>query len=182
MAPDLPLSSKPETKRLFFALWPESTISRKLHEAACKLLPAASRCVVPENIHLTLAFLGSRKADFKKCAEQAAGAIRTGRFTMTLEEIGYWKKSGILWAGPMQPPGALLALVRELNAGLAPCGYEAEMRPYAAHLTLARDVRKFGEKRSIEPLVWQVREFFLVQSMTHREGARYEILRQWELR
>ena len=182
MAPDFPLTPKLETQRLFFALWPESTISRKMHAMACELLPDAGRCVNPENIHLTLAFLGARKAAFKICAEQAAAAILGSPFTLTLQQIGYWKKSGILWAGPIQTPETLLDLVRDLNAKLAPCGYEPEKRTYAAHLTLARDVRHFGKKLTIEPLAWEVREFFLVQSMTHREGARYEMLRKWRLR
>ncbi len=58
-----------------------------------------------------------------------------------LEQMGYWSKSGILWVGPNQTPSPLLRLVQELNAGLAGCGYEAEQRPYAAHLTLARKVQ-----------------------------------------
>lgn len=181
MASDISLSPVPESQRLFFALWPESTISRKLHDVACELMPAPGRRVIPENIHLTLAFLGSRTAAFRKCAEQAASAIRTGSFTMTLGQIGYWKKSGILWVGPIQTPGALRELVQELKAELAPCGYESEKRHFAAHLTLARDVRHFGKKRTIEPLTWHVREFFLVQSMTYQEGARYEILHKWQL-
>ncbi|MCR4301769.1 MAG: RNA 2',3'-cyclic phosphodiesterase, partial [Sulfuricaulis sp.] len=113
--------------------------------------------------------------------EQAASSVQAGAFTLKLERIGCWAKSGILWVGPEQTPDSLLQLVRELNTGLAGCGHEVEKRPYAAHLTLARDVRPGTSARVIDTRHWEVDRFCLVQSHTHREGAHYEILRAWEL-
>jgi len=71
--------------------------------------------------------------------------------------------------------------VQELSAGLAACGYVPEERSYAAHLTLARKLRRCNKNLPIDPLIWEVRRFCLVQSHTHAEGARYEIVRSWEL-
>ena len=183
MNPDNSPALPPETKsqRLFFALWPPLELSRELYSVAGRVLEGEARRVPPENIHLTLAFLGSVKAPFRHCAEQVAVAIRTGSFTLTLEQIGCWQKPGILWVGPRHTPEPLSRLVRELNAGLAACGYVPEERSYAAHLTLARKLRRFNTNLSIDPLVWDVRRFCLVQSHTHAEGTRYEIIRSWEL-
>jgi 2'-5' RNA ligase len=83
--------------------------------------------------------------------------------------------------GPNQTPPPLPQLVQELNAGLAGCGYEAEQRPYAAHLTLARQARPRQAIHPIEPRAWEINRFHLVQSHTHADGARYEILRSWPL-
>lgn len=175
-------SSGPGTQRLFFALWPPIELSRELYQLAGSVLHGGSgRRVVPENIHLTLAFLGSVNASFRECAEQAAAAIRAASFTLMLEQLGYWPKAGILWAGPRQTPPPLLQLVQELNAGLAVSGYEAETRPYAAHLTLARKARPSQAIPSMEPRAWEINRFHLVQSRTHADGARYEILRSWPL-
>lgn len=174
------LSLAPETQRLFFAIWPELELSRKLYDLVGNLLHSDGRCVAPESIHLTLAFLGSREASFRQCVTQAASVIRIAPFTLTLRQVGHWAKSGILWVGPVQTPEPLLRLVRKLNAVLAPCGYVPEKRPYAAHLTLARKVRSFSKVKFIEPLQWQVGQFCLVQSKTHAEGTRYEILHKWE--
>jgi 2'-5' RNA ligase len=137
--------------------------------------------VVPENIHLTLAFLGSVDAAFRECAERAAAAIRAASFTLTLEQLGYWPKAGILWAGSRQTPPLLLQLVGQLNAGLAACGYEAEQRPYAAHLTLARKARLRQVIPAMASRAWVISRFHLAQSHTHADGARYEILRSWAL-
>ncbi len=175
-------SSRPETQRLFFALWPSIELSRELYQLAGDVLEGgAGQRVLPENIHLTLAFLGSVDASFRQCAEQAATAIRAVSFTLMLEQTGHWPKSGILWAGPRQTPPPLLQLVQELNAGLAGCGYAAEHRPYAAHLTLARKARPRQAIHPIEPRAWEINRFHLMQSHTHADGARYEILRSWPL-
>lgn len=175
-------SSRPETQRLFFALWPPIELSRELYQLAGNSLRGGTgRRVLPENIHLTLAFLGSVNAPFRECAEQAAAAIRAVSFTLMLEQMGHWSKSGILWVGPHQTPPPLLQLVQELNTGLAGCGYEAEQRPYAAHLTLARKAHRRQATHSIESRAWEINRFHLVQSRTHADGARYEILRSWPL-
>lgn len=175
-------SSNPETQRLFFALWPPAELNHELYRLAGNALRGgAGRRVVPENIHLTLAFLGSVEASFRECAEQVAAAIRAEPFTLMFERMGYWPKPGILWVGPSQTPQPLLHLVQNLNAGLAGCGYEAEKRPYAAHLTLARKARPHGDIHSLESRAWEINQFHLVQSHTHADGARYEILRSWPL-
>lgn len=171
-----------ETQRLFFALWPPSEISQQLYHVAGKT-PRANdgRRVVPENVHMTLAFLGQVDESFRQCAEQAASAIRGESFTLILRQMGCWLKSGILWVGPAQVPEALLQLVQALNAGLSTCGYVPDKRPYAAHATLARKVHRCLQTHPIKPLIWEVHRFCLVQSHTRAEGARYEILRTWEL-
>jgi 2'-5' RNA ligase len=181
MNPVISRSLSSEKQRLFFALWPPMETSLKLFDLAGKWPRGEGRRVTPENIHLTLAFLGPVTPSFGRCAEQVSGAIRSEPFTMTLEQIGCWSRSGILWVGPAHVPKALLQLVQALNTGLVTCGYVPEKRPYSAHLTLVRKVRHCRETQSIEPLAWEVRQFCLVQSQTNADGVRYEILRTWEL-
>lgn len=177
---DAPSSTTP-TQRLFFALWPPAELSHELYRLAGNALRDDGRRVAAENIHLTLAFLGSVDAPFRECAEQAAAAVRGESFTLMLEQLGCWPKSGILWVGPGETPAPLLGVVRRLNAALTGCGYEAESRPYAAHLTLARKLHAHHATRPIEPRAWEIDRFHLVQSHTHADGARYEILNTWEL-
>lgn len=177
---DAPSSAMP-AQRLFFALWPPAELGRELYRLAGHALHGGGRRVAPENTHLTLAFLGSVNASFQECAEQAAATVRVKSFALALEQMGCWPKSGILWIGPGQTPAPLLDLVRQLNAALAGCGYEADPRPYVAHLTLARKVHTRQTTRPVEPRAWEIDRFHLVQSHTHADGARYEILRSWEL-
>ena len=176
-------SPRPKTKRLFFALWPEEGLQQQLHELAGQALKAnAGRCVVAENIHLTLAFLGSVTVPDQVRYEQVASRVQGKIFTLTLDELGCFRRSGILWVGPSQIPAELLVLVRDLNQALQACGFTPESRDYRAHLTLARNVRRCPDRASVvSPLSWEVRHFALVQSHTENNGSTYEILRRWEL-
>jgi len=178
-----PESPRPETRRLFFALWPEEGLQQQLYELAGQTLKTtAGRRVVAGNIHLTLAFLGPVTEPNQARYEAAASGVTGRAFTLSLGQLGCFRRSGILWAGPSQIPAELLALVRDLNQALQACGFTPESREYRAHLTLARNVRHCSDRASVvSPLSWEVRHFALVQSHIESRGATYEILRRWEL-
>lgn len=177
--------STPETavKRLFFALWPDEALRQKLY-ALGGGQPGNNRGrrIPPENLHLTLAFLGYVDAERQTRLEREASAIRLPAFSLTLDRAGFWSRQGILWVGGA-PPQELLALVAALNRAIAACGLEPETRPFRVHLTLARNVRRprLEPNRAIEPLAWRVGQFALVASQMRRLGARYDVLRTWPL-
>jgi 2'-5' RNA ligase len=178
----MPESEPPRTQRLFFALWPDQEIRKHLCALADDALPqGVGRRVQAENLHLTLAFLGSVEAKMRHCIEEVASDIRARRFTLTFERLGCWQRTGVMWVGPLQQPEDLIFLVDTLNSALAGCGMSTEKRAYQAHLTLARKVRRCRRGHAIAPIVWDVNRFCLVASRTYAEGARYEILRSWEL-
>jgi 2'-5' RNA ligase len=79
-------------------------------------------------------------------------------------------------------PAALPQLVAQLQQGLIACGYPPEERPFQAHITLLRKIRRPPEVEQLDsPLSWPVSEFVLVESRTLPQGAEYRILRQWPL-
>jgi 2'-5' RNA ligase len=171
-------------KRLFFALLPDPDTSVRLYRLGGELLgDRRGRRIPPENLHLTLAFLGDVNAERQGCLEREAAALRTPSFTLMLDQAGFWPRKQLLWAGGV-PPAELLELVRALNQGLVNCGLETETRPFRAHLTLARNAPqpRSCPDGAIIPLAWHVREFALVASQTLPTGARYEVLRSWPLR
>lgn len=176
-------SLRPKTKRLFFALWLEERLQQQLYELAGQGLKAnAGRRVVAENIHLTLAFLGLVTEPDQARYEAAASGVQSSAFTLTLDQLGCFRRAGILWVGPSKIPAELLALVRSLNEALRSCGFTPESREYRAHLTLARNVQQCPDRDiGLSPILWEVRQFALVQSHTESRGATYEILRRWEL-
>ncbi len=192
-------TTEASVKRLFFALWPDEVLRQKLYALGGELLGNCSmRCstsAIPgvvgdnrgrrmpaENLHQTLAFLGDANTERQICLEHEASTIQLPAFTLTLDHAGFWPRKGILWVGGA-PPEALLGLVRALQQGLTACGLEPETRPFQIHLTLARNVRRLrlARDRAIAPLTWKVNRFALVASQTLPEGARYEVLRSWDL-
>lgn len=170
-------------RRLFFALWPEPAVQEEIRRHCKGLLRhAGGRPVAAENLHITLAFLGTTDADQQACVERAADAIALPPFTLTLDQTGHWPRPRVLWLGASEQPPALLALAEGLRRGAIGCGLRQETRPYHAHLTLARKVSRAPADMACRPLVWPVDRFALVASETRAEGAQYTPLRFWPLR
>ena len=171
-----------ETQRLFFALWPEPELRQRIAVAAAGLLPRdAGRRVRAENLHCTLVFLGAVEAAQRLCLEDAASLVRSEPFALTLDRLGYFRRSQVAWLGCTTTPAALQALVAGLSYGAASCGFPPEHRPYEVHLTVARKLRRDPGRLPLMPIVWPVQQFALMESVSESDGVRYRPLRFWEL-
>lgn len=169
-------------KRLFFALWPDDEVRAQLFALSRKALKRQGRKVPAENLHLTLAFLGSVGSEAQSCVESLADKLSGVPFTLEFNHLGYWPKPRVIWSGCKETPEALVTLVQGLRAGLKDCGIEPEARPYRAHLTLVRKASVpagFGGPHA--PVVWPVNSFHLLESKTLSTGAQYNIVRSWTL-
>ena len=134
----------------------------------------------PQDLHLTLFFLGELDAERRACVEEAADGVQGDAFPLVLDRIGSFPRARILWCGASQSPRPLLALVGALNAVLRRCGFGPERRPYVPHATLARKARPLPARDLDHPISWQVSAFVLAAS---QEGGppRYRVLRRWAL-
>ena len=172
----------PATQRLFFALWPDAEVRAALAAVASGCGHGRERVLVPENLHLTLAFLGNVTAGQRACMEAAATTVNGRSFAMTLDRLGFWPRPRVLWAGVDAVPAALEELVADLNSALATCGYQPETRPFQAHVTLARKASRPPRQTTISPIRWAVRDFCLAQSVSGERGSEYRVLGRWPLR
>jgi 2'-5' RNA ligase len=170
-----------ERQRLFFALWPDAELRQQLSAYQPLLMGCGGRQVVLENLHITLAFLGSVGATTRSCLEQEADGISLPPFTLKLDELGFWRRPQVVWLGAGAIPAPLLALVAALKKAMLACDLEPESRPFQAHLTLMRRARRAPAVKPVEVLPWPVGEFALMASDTRPEGVRYEVLRRWPL-
>ena len=124
--------------RLFVAIDFPDAVRLRL-ESLCNGVPGA-RWVTPEQIHLTLRFIGEvDNGVFADVAETLA-RIDTAPFTLRLEGVGHFPPRGqprVLWAGVGD--GAPLARLHDmLEARLRRLGLEPDRRNFAPHVTLAR--------------------------------------------
>ena len=166
------------TRRLFFALWPGDAERRQLADAARRW----SRYPVPEtNLHITLAFLGQCSEVQRQCYSDAVSGIPMESFDLQLDYLGAWERRGILWLGSSRIPPSLLALVKELNAALARCGFEPDKKPFVPHVTLSRKEKKPHPKSVSEVIHWPVRELFLMESVTVAGRVQYTALQRWPM-
>ena len=167
--------------RLFFALWPDDAVrvelerwSRALH-ALC-----GGRTMRPENLHVTLAFLGGVEEERVAEVERAAGEVAPKAVSLVLDQSGYWKHNRIAWAGASVVPPELAALVSELRGALAKSGIRFDAKPFVSHVTLLRDAREPRAIPELAPVEWRLDGFALVQSVSLPQGSRYKIRRSWE--
>jgi 2'-5' RNA ligase len=167
--------------RLFFALWPDDAVraelarwSRELH-ALC-----GGRTTRPENLHVTLAFLGGVEDARVVEVERAAGEVAPKVVSLVLDQPGYWKHNRIAWAGASVVPPGLEALVFELRGALAKSQIRFDAKPFASHVTLLRDAHEPRAMPALAPIEWRLDAFALVQSVTLPRGSRYEIRKSWK--
>lgn len=106
-----------------------------------KLPPGALRWVRPENLHLTLHFIGGVDSASIPPLREAlqAGAGERGPFELRARGTGCFpdhRRPRVIWAGFESSPEAK-ELHRSLGRQLVSRGFEPETRPYTPHLTLA---------------------------------------------
>jgi len=172
---------KEETRRLFFALWPDHSVRAALEEQAGIIRGHTDgRAVAQTNLHVTLAFLGKVPLDLVSTVCAEAGRIRSGPFDLEIDQTGWWKKTGILWLAPSAPPAGLNRLVHSLWDRLRPMGFKADFHKFRPHVTIARKC-SHSASSDVEPISWAVTNFALLASETHPKGARYTLLDQWSL-
>ncbi len=176
--------------RLFVAVFPPPEVREEASRTARRLLPDDRiRWSRPENVHLTLKFLGDvdeesldglRTALENVCAEHApfdAGLAGLGAFPSS-------RRARILWAGVSEGSEQLRSLAAIVDAALSTSGFEREARSYEPHLTLGRvrgrptnlDLPEETSGRSFE-----VGRIELVESMLSGTGPTYRTVEEFVL-
>lgn len=135
-----------EKIRSFIAIELPGEIKQALAELQRKFKAAGSlavKWVDPENIHLTLKFLGDIDADspekIVKALEEAANGITS--FDIEVRELGVFPNMNriqIIWVGLHGELEKLGQLQKHIETSLKPLGFPPENRPFTPHLTLAR--------------------------------------------
>ncbi len=104
-----------DSRRLFFALWPDEPVRRALLRARGQLEAFNGRPNHRSDLHVTLVFLGAVSAEQQSCVEAVADGIRGKPFELAIDQFGFWPKPRILWCGPSEMPDSLKELVRDLQ-------------------------------------------------------------------
>lgn len=170
------------TQRLFFALWPEPGQLDLVAESVKRLLPpSAGRPQRPDQLHVTIEFLGaimeSRMADVRAAGAAAAADARA--FEIEFDRMDHWRRPRVLCLTASETPQALAQLSQTLRRELEMRGFEVERREFRAHLTLARKVDWPPPGTPFEPVRWPARSLALVRSVSDAAGSRYEPLAAW---
>ncbi len=130
--------------RAFAAIFPPSEVRREaLAWARGWSSDDRVRWTRPENVHLTLKFLGNVQAEALDSIRAALGEVCAQRvpFDAALAELGVFpsaRHAKTLWIGIGKGSDRLRSLAADVDDALASLGFEGEKRPYVPHLTLSR--------------------------------------------
>jgi RNA 2',3'-cyclic 3'-phosphodiesterase len=181
-------SPAPEpTQRLFFALWPDGEARAALTAATARAVRRSGGRPVPEaNLHVTLAFLGSvptrRIPELQRIArERAAARIQETPLSLTFERLAHWSRAQILCALAAEAPPAVPALSALLKDTAAAAGFVPDLKPFQAHVTIARKVLHAPAEPIAHPVVWRFEDFALVDSRTEPGGPVYSVIESYSL-
>ncbi len=175
-------SEKTEQQRLFFALTPPPELAQAFnHMAVSDLQDCRGRPLRPDQIHLTLRFIGPVDNHTTACLSQAAESISLPRFELRFDILGYWSRPRVVWSMPSQIPATLSTLAAELEQICVHCGLAPEKRAYVPHLTLLRNARQGPAIVTMSAQPWPVETFALIRSETLPQGAVYTELQRWPL-
>lgn len=150
------------------------------------------RPVPPENLHLSLVFIGDTTAEAVPSFSDAmrTAAQRCEPFEWAVEGWGVFgrpERPRVWWAG-VRSSVALVKLQESLALACADCGLASDDRPFRPHITLARARRgsrrvSTGFEEAIAPGASPVafghlgaQEVILWRSHLGPNGARYEAL------
>ena len=153
------------------------------------------RWVRPQNIHLTLKFIGEMQT--ARTAEVAEAIRRAARGTaplaLSVQGMGVFpgmRRPRVLWIGVGGQTDALRKLHAAVEDEMAALDFPREERPFAAHLTLARIDRQVDPQRLLdgiqavgrfEPKLFTASELILFKSDLKPQGAIYSALEKASL-
>jgi len=167
--------------RLFVALALPDTLRERLC-GLCSGLPGA-RWVAPENMHLTLRFIGEVEGHDAEDIDAALSGIHLPRFTLTLAGVGDFgddRRLRSVWVG-VEASEMLNRLQSKVEQAVQRAGQPPETRKFKPHVTLARFKSHpggrlesyFAERSLFRAAPFEVSEFTLFSSFLSHEGAIY---------
>jgi len=150
-----------------------------------------ARWLEPDEMHLTVRFIGEVDGVVFRDVMDALGEVRLAPFELTLRGVGHFPPRGeprVLWAGLERSP-ELKALHDKVESALVRVGLEPERRKFSPHVTIARlkntPERAVGSFMAMHGLFraepFRVEEFHLYSSRlsakraVHRSEAVYPL-------
>lgn len=123
--------------RAFVAIDLPDTVRTSL-ESLQEVMPLG-RPVDPDQMHLTLAFLGEQPDDLIEAAHQALEGVRFPAFELQLRGLGTFgnREPTVLWAG-VRDATQVKALHDRILPALHGAGLPLERRRFRPHVTVAR--------------------------------------------
>ncbi len=180
--------------RLFVALAIPAGVRQRLGDLIRLLrdADASLRWVAPQNLHVTLKFIGEVPAEQSTRIGDALESIACAPFDFEVRGLGFFpnaRRPSVLWVGITQVE-QISKLAAEIDRVLAKVGTVPDTRPFSPHLTLGR-FKLTRVSATLAKAIDQekdrglgriaVNEFHLIESRLKSGGPEYTTLRSFPL-
>lgn len=182
-----------KSNRLFSAIVPDRTfleaVRPLLESLKHRSWPGRVRWTPRENLHLTVRFLGDTDHErFLRFRDALRACAETWKsLDLVLSELVFLpraSKARVIALG-FQPNPELSGLAASVEQAAVSCGFEAEKRPFMAHMTLGRcnvlDLRDVQTATGLEGKAFTASSVELVKSSLTDTGAVYGVLETLKL-
>jgi 2'-5' RNA ligase len=150
-----------------------------------------ARWVPPENLHVTLKFLGEvyPRLEGWVPARVEEAAARLAPFGVRLEGLGAFRSprsARVIWVGLADDPPGAMAVTAGALADALRREYPPEKRPFSAHLTMARSdpplaLAPEDLETEVPAVAWTVDHVVLFRSHLRRPAPVYEPIARYPL-
>jgi len=184
--------------RTFIAVAISSEVREKLAQIQAEFRKGDPdvKWVEPENLHITLKFLGEVSEDkLPDVIEKARLAVsETSNFGMHLSGLGSFpnlKSPRVVWVGTSEGKDELKKLNEKIEENLSHLGFAREKREFSAHLTIGRVrsprgrgklVNKIEELRNTDVGEFSVDNVLVMESQLSPKGPTYRIIEKINLK
>jgi RNA 2',3'-cyclic 3'-phosphodiesterase len=111
----------------------------------------------------------------------SAACARQAPLSLRFETLAHWVRPQILCALAAEEPSAAQALAAALKDAAAAAGFTPDLKPFHAHVTVARKVVHAPGKPALRAVVWCFDTFALVDSRTESCGPVYSVIESYPL-
>ena len=162
--------------RCFVAAWPGQTARVALQALSNDLRGQVEhrRATDIENLHLTLAFIGTLSDAVAASVAEAIARLDLKPFKWRIDRLGFFREARVVWAGADSASNAaLIALAGRVRRILDELNVGYDHKPFAPHVTLLRGVARFAAVSLDTPIDWRIDNVALYRSFGGRAGSKY---------
>lgn len=176
--------------RLFFALQPRPEQSAAVVERVAPLVAQLEAQRVPaENLHATLCFIGAVAPEDLDRLKAAAAQVRARQSQLRFDTLEFWQKPRVLCATAAESAASAPAreLAERLGHATQAAGFHPDVKPFRAHLTLARKIHPARAAQCDWPQalapsqLMRCDRFVLMESRRGESGSIYSVVNSWPL-
>lgn len=167
------------TKRLFFALWPDVRQRDRLRDVINSVAKVVEgKPVDRRNWHVTLSFIGAFPENRVPFLLERAETIPVEPFRLNFDRLEFWPRPRIAALCATTVPPEMQFVVDRLNGIISDLGIKPEDRVYRPHITVVRSARQFTTERLTQRVSTEWSRFELMESVSGPGGVSYHPVKQ----